>query len=105
MRIVIADDEPVALARLELALAQVDDARVAGKAKTGAEAAAMIRKLKPDIAVLDVQMPAGDGFSILTDLDSVTHIPEVIFVTAHHDYALRAFEVGAVDYLLKPVAL
>jgi DNA-binding LytR/AlgR family response regulator len=72
--------------------------------KTGKEALTMIRELKPDVAVLDIQMPAKDGFAVIEGLRAGEHTPEVIFVTAFHEHALRAFEVQAVDYLLKPVA-
>lgn len=104
MRVLIADDEPVALERLELALACVPEATLVGAARTGRQALALIRELKPDVAVLDIQMPAYDGFAVIEDLKAGEYTPEVIFVTAFHEHALRAFEVQAVDYLLKPVA-
>jgi YesN/AraC family two-component response regulator len=104
MRVVIADDEPVALERLELALSCVPEAALVGVARTGREALSLIRDLKPDVAVLDIQMPAKDGFGVIEGLKPGEFTPEVIFVTAFHEHALRAFEVEAVDYLLKPVA-
>jgi DNA-binding LytR/AlgR family response regulator len=103
MRVLLADDEPVALERLELALSCVPDTQLVGAARNGKEAIALIRELKPDIAVLDVQMPLKDGFDVLQSLAG-NYVPEVIFVTAFNDYAVRAFDVQAVDYLLKPVA-
>jgi DNA-binding LytR/AlgR family response regulator len=103
MRVLIADDEPVALERLELALSCVPEATLVGAARTGRHALALIRELKPDVAVLDIQMPGGDGFAVIEDLGAGEFMPEVIFVTAFHEHALKAFEVQAVDYLLKPV--
>ena len=74
------------------------------KAKNGKEALALIRELKPDIAVLDIQMPVKDGFAAIAELKPGDHLPEIIFVTAYQEHAVRAFEVHAVDYLLKPVS-
>jgi DNA-binding LytR/AlgR family response regulator len=104
MNVLLADDEPVALERLQLALSCVPEARLVAAARNGKEALTLIRELKPDVAVLDVQMPIKDGFAVLESLAPGDHVPEVIFVTAFDDYAVRAFEVQAVDYLLKPVA-
>lgn len=104
IRILLADDEPVALERLELAVAGIPDAELVAKAKNGNEAVAFIRELKPDIAVLDIQMPVKDGFAAIAELKSGEHVPEIIFVTAYQEHAVRAFEVHAVDYLLKPVS-
>jgi DNA-binding LytR/AlgR family response regulator len=103
MRVVIADDEPIALERLRLGLACVPDAELVGAAKTGREAAALIRELKPDVAVLDIQMPGQNGLGVVAGLRGGDFIPEVIFVTAFDQHAVSAFEVQAVDYLLKPV--
>jgi len=104
MRLLLADDEPVALQRLELALAGVPEATLAGTARNGRESLTLIRELSPDVAVLDVQMPIEDGFAVIEGLGSDEYVPEIIFVTAFHEHAIRAFEVQAVDYLLKPVA-
>lgn len=104
MRVLLADDEPVALERLKLALSCVPEARLVAAARNGKEALTLIRELKPDVAVLDVQMPVKDGFEVLEHLRADEHVPEVIFVTAFNEYAVRAFDVQAVDYLLKPVA-
>jgi DNA-binding LytR/AlgR family response regulator len=104
IRILLADDEPIALDRLELAVAGIPDAQLVGKARNGKEALALIRELKPDIAVLDIQMPVKDGFAAIADLKPGEHLPEIIFVTAYQEHAVRAFEVHAVDYLLKPVS-
>ena len=104
MRVLIADDEPVALERLELALSCVPEAQLVAAARNGREALRLIRELKPDVAVLDIQMPGADGFGVVEGLGAADFTPEVVFVTAFHQHAMRAFEVQAVDYLLKPVA-
>lgn len=104
MRILLADDEPVALDRLELAVAGVAGASVVVRARNGREALNFIRELRPDIAVLDIDMPLLDGFAVVESLQATDPIPEIVFVTAHHQHAIRAFELHAVDYLLKPVA-
>jgi DNA-binding LytR/AlgR family response regulator len=104
IRILLADDEPIALERLELAVAGIPDAQLVAKARNGKEALALIRELKPDIAVLDIQMPVKDGFAAVEELRPGEFLPEIIFVTAYQEHAVRAFEVHAVDYLLKPVS-
>ncbi len=102
MRVLIADDEPVALERLALALSFVPEAELVARAKTGREAVRLIKELKPDVALLDIQMPAKDGFEVVRALAGEDWLPEVIFVTAFDAFAVQAFEVQAVDYLLKP---
>ncbi len=104
IRILLADDEPIALDRLELAVAGIPDAELVAKARNGKEALAFIRELRPDIAVLDIQMPVKDGFAAIEELKPGEHVPEIIFATAYQEHAVRAFEVHAVDYLLKPVS-
>ena len=104
MRVLLADDEPVAAERLELALSCIPEAELVGTARNGKEALSLIRQLQPDIAVLDIQMPGTNGFGVLSGLRQSDKIPEVIFVTAHNHHAVKAFEVQAVDYLLKPVS-
>ncbi len=105
MRVLLADDEPVALARLASALRRVPEANLLAAAKNGDEALTLIRRLKPDVAVLDVRMPLRDGFEVLAGLGAGEFVPEVIFVTAFEEHAVRAFDIHAADYLLKPVAL
>jgi two-component system LytT family response regulator len=102
MNVLIVDDEP--LAREGIALLLRDEATVTGmaQARNGAEAVAMIRTERPDLLLLDVQMPELDGFGVLRELGAEA-IPPVIFITAHDKYAIQAFEVNAIDYLLKPV--
>lgn len=104
IRILLADDEPVALERLELAVAGIPDAEVVAKAANGRQALELIRELEPDVAVLDIRMPGRDGFSVIGGVPPGSHVPEIVFVTAFHEHAVRAFEFHAVDYLLKPVA-
>lgn len=104
MRVLLADDEPVALERLELALSCVPHACLVATGRNGKDALTLIRQLKPDVAVLDVQMPVKDGFGVIESLKSGEFVPEIIFVTAFHEHAIRAFDIQAVDYLLKPVA-
>jgi DNA-binding LytR/AlgR family response regulator len=104
MRVVIADDEPVARERLALAVSCVPDAELVGSAASGAQALALVEELKPDVAVLDIEMPRGSGLKVLEALLALPAPPEVIFVTAYADHALQAFDLNAVDYLLKPVA-
>jgi two-component system LytT family response regulator len=101
MQVLIIDDEPLACARIRTLLAEEPDVRIAGEFHDGRSAIAAIRKLAPDLVFLDVQMPEMDGFAVLQSLDS-ERIPVVIFVTAFDQYALKAFEVSALDYLLKP---
>ncbi len=97
----IVDDEPLARDLLRSLLARVADVEIIGEAGDGLAAVEMIERLKPDILFLDVQMPELDGFQVVRELDP-ERLPVIIFVTAYDQYALRAFEVAAVDYLLKP---
>ena len=102
IRIGIVDDEPVAREGLRLWLAAEPDVAVVGEAGSASEAVALVRRERPDLLFLDVQMPEGDGFDVLEAIGG-EHLPEVIFVTAHERHALRAFDVAALDFLLKPV--
>jgi two-component system LytT family response regulator len=97
----IADDEPDAREGIRELLGKDSDIIVVGEARTGPEAVALIRDLRPELVFLDVQMPELDGFAALAAAQTGP-LPVVIFVTAYDDYALRAFEVHAADYLLKP---
>lgn len=101
MRVVIADDEPLARERLALLVKQANPDADIVEATNGADALALLRASTPDVLFLDVQMPALDGFEVLHSLESAKW-PTTVFVTAFDAYALRAFEVSAVDYLLKP---
>ena len=101
MRALIVDDEAPARARLRRLLTAQNDVEIAGEATTGREAVALIKRTQPDIVFLDIQMPHLDGFGVLDALDA-DDAPYVVLVTANDQHALRAFEVGVVDYLLKP---
>lgn len=102
LKIVIADDERPARLFLTDLLAEFDDAEIVGAASTGAEAVEMIREKNPDLALLDLQMPEMTGLEAVKQLTKA-EMPLVAFVTAHDEFAVEAFEVGAVDYLLKPI--
>src|SRR6516164_4457090 len=99
MRIAIVDDEEPARKVLREYLASYDDIEIAAECANGFEAVKVVTDLKPDLLLLDIQMPRLDGFEVL---ELVGQEVGVIFVTAYDQYALRAFEVHAVDYLLKP---
>jgi DNA-binding LytR/AlgR family response regulator len=99
MRILIVDDEAPARERLKRYLAHVEGVEVIGEAKDGIEALEIIEAQSPELVLLDVQMPGLDGFGVVEALDDP---PAIIFVTAYDQYAIRAFEVHALDYLLKP---
>jgi two-component system LytT family response regulator len=100
-RVVIADDEPLAREILRMRLGREPDFQIVGEARDGDEAIAMIIEQFPDIVFLDVHMPGPSGFEVLQSLPREL-MPLVVFVTAYDEYALRAFDVHAVDYLLKP---
>ena len=101
IRSLIADDEPLARELLRSMLEEEPDIEVIGEAGDGEAALAAIRELDPDLVFLDIQMPVMTGVELLGELDS-DEIPSIIFVTAYDQFALKAFEVNAVDYLLKP---
>lgn len=102
IRVLTVEDEPLGQERLRSLLAQEPEVEWIGQAMTGPEAVERIRDLRPDLVVLDVQLPGCTGFSVLEELGG--ELPKaVIFVTAHDEFALRAFEVNAVDYVLKPL--
>lgn len=101
MRVLIVDDEPPARRKLRRFLEADPDVEVAGEVGNGADAVRAIEANHPDLVFLDVQMPALDGFGVMEALD-VEPLPLIIFVTAYDEYAIKAFEVEALDYLLKP---
>jgi len=102
VRVIITDDEQPACNRLRLMLEELDaDITVIGEASDGKEAIGMVRDEEPDLLFLDIQMPVLDGFDVIDLLGD--DCPPVIFVTAYDEYAIKAFDVHAVDYLLKPV--
>lgn len=102
MRVLIADDEPVARQVLRELLEELPQVRVAGEASNGHEAVAQTERLDPDVILLDIQMPGLDGFAVARKLRGIQR-PLLIFVTAYEKHALEAFELEAVDYVLKPV--
>jgi len=102
MKILLADDEPIARQVLREHLEEIPGMEIAGEASNGVEAAGLIARFRPDVALLDVQMPGLDGFALARSLEGAGR-PLVIFVTAHATHAVDAFHVGAIDYLLKPV--
>ena len=99
MRTLIVDDEAPARERLKRLLADVKGVELVGEAEDGIQAVEAIEKEKPDLVLLDIQMPGLDGFGVIEALEDP---PPIIFVTAYDEYAIRAFEVNALDYLLKP---
>lgn len=101
IRTLIVDDEPLARERVRLLLEEEPDLEIVGECGDGHEALQTIRKTSPDLVFLDIQMPELDGFGLLAQLDPA-RLPAIIFVTAFDQFALRAFEVHALDYLLKP---
>ena len=103
MRALIVDDEPVARKVLREELEILDSVEVVGEADNGEVALRAIASIKPDVAFLDIQMPVMGGFELLDQLNS-GHMPAIVVVTAYDQHAIRAFEAGAVDYLLKPIS-
>lgn len=100
MKVLIIDDERLARQELKNMLITYPGIEIAGECNDASTAIDMIQQVKPDVIFLDIQMPGKNGFDLL---EEATLVPEVVFVTAHDEYALRAFEVNALDYLLKPV--
>ena len=101
IRVLVADDQPMARERLVTLLGAEPDIDVAATAAPGPEAVEFIRDAAPDLVFLDLQMPGMDGFQVIEQV-GVDRMPPTVFVTAYDDYAVRAFEVQALDYLLKP---
>jgi DNA-binding LytR/AlgR family response regulator len=104
IRTILADDEQPALDELCFLLRDVADVEIVGQARDGVDAFRLIAAEQPQLALLDVQMPGLDGFQVVREVQTLERAPLVIFVTAFDRYAIRAFEVSAVDYLLKPVS-
>lgn len=101
IRTLIADDEPLARERIATLLRAEEDIEVVGECADGPRAAAAIQQLAPDLVFLDIQMPGADGFDVIQTVGA-DRMPNVVFVTAYDKYALKAFDVHALDYLLKP---
>jgi len=103
LKVLIADDEPLAVERLQLLLARTNGAQLVGTASDGESAINLNRALHPDVLLLDIAMPGLDGIGVARSLASEDRSPAVIFITAFDQFAVAAFEVEAVDYLMKPV--
>jgi len=102
MRVLIVDDEPLARRRLVQLLAERSDVQIVGEAESGREALELVELLRPDVLLLDIEMPVVDGFAVLKSLPQ-GHAPAIIFVTAFQDHAVKAFELRATDFVVKPV--
>src|ERR1700690_3614448 len=100
IKLLLVDDERPARRKMLRFLQTASDFEIVGEAGDGAEAIAAVERLRPDVVFLDVQMPKLDGFQVAAALKPP--LPEIVFVTAHDQFALKAFEVHALDYLLKP---
>ncbi len=103
MKILIVDDEPLARQRLSHLLSRQDDCEVVGEAVNGTDALEKNMQLKPDLILLDIRMPGMDGLEAARHLDLLENPPAIIFTTAYNEYALEAFDVHAIGYLVKPV--
>jgi two-component system response regulator AlgR len=104
LRTMIVDDEPLAIERMQVLCAELGQLQVVGTASDGEAALRLADKLKPDLLLLDMTMPGLDGLGVARALAKRDNPPAVIFVTAHEDFAVEAFDLEAVDYVLKPVA-
>ena len=102
LKTLIVDDEALARSGLALRLKNIVDVEIAGEASNGREALKLINELKPDLVFLDIQMPGISGFEVVRQLDIET-MPVILFLTAYDEYAVQAFEVNALDYILKPI--
>ena len=101
IRTVVVDDEDLARERMQTLLEQQPDIEIVGLCADGTSAVEMIDRERPDLVFLDVQMPGMDGFEVVQNIDA-EHLPAIVFVTAYDGHALRAFEINALDFLLKP---
>lgn len=103
LRTLIVDDEPLAIERMQVICAELDGISVIGTASDGSSALRLAEKLKPDLLLLDMTMPGMDGLAVARELGRSGSNPAIIFVTAHDHFAVEAFDLEAVDYVLKPV--
>ena len=101
IKVLIVDDEPLARRGIRQLLESETDFEIIGEAKNGREAVSAVERFAPDLVFLDIQMPLLDGFSFIEKVSSES-LPEIVFVTAYDQHAIRAFEAGAIDYILKP---
>jgi two-component system LytT family response regulator len=103
-RVILVDDEPTARVHLTNRLKSHSELEIVGEAEDVNSASDLVQTLKPDLIFLDIQMPKKNGFALLPKLENLTPQPAVVFVTAYDEYAIRAFEANALDYLTKPVS-
>lgn len=103
LRTLIVDDEPLAVERMQVICCKMEALHVVGTASDGAQALRLIEALEPDLILLDMTMPEVDGLAVAKTLARQENSPAVVFVTAHDNYAVEAFDLDAVDYVLKPV--
>lgn len=104
LRTLIVDDEPLAVERMQVICARIDGVSVIGTASDGEGALRLVEALAPDLLLLDLTMPGTDGLTVARKLSGRDNPPAVIFVTAHDEFAVEAFDLDAIDYVLKPVA-
>src|SRR3984885_13762822 len=104
LKTLIVDDEPIARQILREELESIEDIEIVGEADNGNVALACILQQRPDLVLLDLQMPLMGGLDVVRNLKQGTHLPVIVIVTAYDSYAIQAFDAGAVDYLLKPVS-
>ncbi|HEY9230331.1 MAG TPA: response regulator, partial [Gemmatimonadaceae bacterium] len=102
LRVVTVDDEPLARERVSTLVRETEGLELVGEGANGLDALDLITALEPDVVFIDIEMPELDGFGVVAALD-VGHVPAIVFITAYERYAMHAFEVGALDYLHKPV--
>lgn len=102
LKVLIADDEPLARERLRFLLSNDPDIEIVGECRNGREVLTALKEMRVDVLFLDIQMPGRGGFDVIEQIGTA-HMPVTVFVTAHNEYALRAFDVHALDYLTKPV--
>jgi two-component system LytT family response regulator/two-component system response regulator LytT len=102
LKCIVVDDEPLAVEELTYILSMIDGVEVISSANTGSKAIELINKLMPDVVFLDIQMPGKDGFAVAREISRREPSPIIIFATAYDEYAIKGFEEGALDYVLKP---
>ena len=100
---IIVDDEQPALEELNFLLNSIPEVKVIGQGRNGIEAIQLVEEFEPDLLFLDIEMPGLNGFKVVEHLAKKDELPQLVFVTAYDHYAVQAFEVNAVDYILKPV--
>ena len=103
LRVIVVDDEPLAVERMQMLIARSRDVAVVGTASSGEAALRLAEALQPDAVLLDIAMPGMDGIDVARSLGGLPSPPKVVFVTAFESFAVAAFDVQAVDYLMKPV--